>query len=228
MRLNWPPSQFEDIQLPDGPLFVTAKIHANDVASVGILEKAGFGVVDASLVFSADYLAPGEQTVEVGFAQPEDEQGVRSLASRAFRFSRFHLDPAIPNDQADRIKAEWAGNFFRGQRGDGMIVARANGMIIGFLQLLWEAGGTLVIDLIAVAPEAFRRGVAKSMVGLAAAAGTGDGRSPRGGFRVGTQAANMPSCAFYENLGFRLNDAAFVMHHHGRSSNYGAAKGKRA
>ena len=44
-------------------------------------------------------------------------------------------------------------------------------------------------------------------------------RRPRG-LRVGTQAANTPSVRLYESLGFRLSQAQFVLHHHGRGGPY--------
>jgi ribosomal protein S18 acetylase RimI-like enzyme len=142
-----------------------------------------------------------------------DCAAVRKVAEASFRFSRFHLDPKIPNDVADRIKGDWAENYFRGARGDGMVVAELDGEVAGFLQLLWS-GPKLVIDLIAVAPHAARRGLARGMISFAWTKGTGDERGPSS-MLVGTQAVNIPSCRLYEGLGFRLSAASIVMHHHG-------------
>jgi ribosomal protein S18 acetylase RimI-like enzyme len=97
-------------------------------------------------------------------------------------------------------------------------VAERDSVVAGFLQLLW-AGPVLVIDLIAVSPQATRQGHARAMLAFAAANGTGGMRRPEG-FRVGTQAANAPSVRLYESLGFRFTDAQFVLHHHGHGGPY--------
>lgn len=199
-------------------MFVTAKCPAADIAAVGRLEAAGFRVIDAALTFDAASLRADSGGKPVRFATPQDRAAISDIAGRAFRYTRFHLDPALPDALAHRIKAAWADNYFSGQRGDGMVVAEQGGQVVGFLQLLW-AGDALVIDLIAVAPEAARQGLASAMIGFAAAHGTGNARRPAS-FKVGTQAANTASCRLYENLGFRLCASAFVLHHHGAGGAY--------
>jgi ribosomal protein S18 acetylase RimI-like enzyme len=170
-------------------------------------------VVDTALTFDAEGVsAPGDDS-RIRFARPDDEKEVRALAGSAFQYSRFHLDPAIPAALAHRIKSEWAGNWFRGARGDGMIVAEDAGRVAGFLQLLWR-GERLVIDLVAVDPASRARGLARAMIGCAAKRGTGDARRPAA-ITVGTQAANIPSVRLYESLGFRLRGSQYVLHHHG-------------
>lgn len=57
------------------------------------------------------------------------------------------------------------------------------------------------------------------MVAYAARHGTGDGRRAEG-YGVGTQAANVAAVRLYESLGFRLSQASFVLHHHGRGGSY--------
>jgi ribosomal protein S18 acetylase RimI-like enzyme len=203
------------------PLFVTAKVEADDLEMVRRLENVGFRIVDVSLTFDAKALnppaEPGSPNCDIRSVRAEDRDGVVALASRAFRFSRFHLDPMLPNTIADRIKAAWASNYFTGARGDAMIVAKADGVIVGFLQLLRPKAGDLVIDLIAVAPEAARQGIASAMIRFATC-NDGIVRS----LRVGTQAANVASCRLYESLGFRLREAGLVLHHHGTGGRYSA------
>lgn len=197
-------------------LFVTAKVPAQDVAAIGVLESIGFRVIDTALTFETSAItAPADSRARL--ARPEDRDAVASLAGRAFRFSRFHLDPAVPRALADRVKASWAANFFAGARGDAMVVAEHRGAVVGFLQLLRGKAGDLVIDLIAVAPEAARQGIARAMIGFAA---QGAGGARPTGWRVGTQAANIASVRLYESLGFRLSQAQFVLHHHGRGGPY--------
>lgn len=197
-------------------LFVSAKVAADKIAEASLLQDIGFRMIDTALTFEG---APAP-TVDprVRFARPEDRAAVVRIAGTSFVHNRFHLDPLVPDALANKIKAAWAENFFTGARGGGMVVAEQEGAVVGFLLLLW-ADDVLVIDLIAVAPQAARRGLAGAMIGFAASNGSGDVRRPQA-MRVGTQAVNVPSVRLYESLGLRLTQAQLVLHHHGRGGPY--------
>src|SRR4051794_3251272 len=111
------PADADAIGALRGPAFLHAKVPTADVAVVGRLEALGFRVVDANVTLERPdddgLAASGVRT-----ARPDDRAAVVALAGRSFQFSRFHLDPAIPRDAADRSRAEWVGNFFAGVRGD--------------------------------------------------------------------------------------------------------------
>jgi ribosomal protein S18 acetylase RimI-like enzyme len=219
MDIGDTPSSGWKTRLKSEDLFVTAKLDADQVAEASLLQDLGFRTIDMALTFEASELIAPAADARVRFARADDRAAVAHLAGRAFAYSRFHLDPSIPKWLAHRVKAAWADNFFAGKRGDRMVVAEQAGALAGFLQLLWSQTEVLVIDLIAVAPESARGGLARAMIGFAAANGVGDRRRPRS-FRVGTQAANTPSVRLYESLGFRLSQAQFVLHHHGRGGPY--------
>ena len=200
------------------PLFATAKVAVDGVREAARLQDLGFRVVDVGLQFEADAgrLADGD-TAAVRPARPDDRDAVRDIAGRAFRWSRFHLDPGFPPALADRIKAEWAGNWFSGRRGDAMLVAERHGQVAGFLLAL-AAHGRAVIDLIAVAPEHAGHGLGQAMSRRLATTPVGGAVQPTVG--VGTQAANTAAARFYEGLGFRLAGAGYVLHHHGSGPDY--------
>jgi ribosomal protein S18 acetylase RimI-like enzyme len=193
--------------LPSGA-FISTKVDVADLAATAALEDAGFRIVDVNVRFAVtrDRLV-AQADDRPRFAIADDAHGVTLLAGRAFQFSRFHLDPAITTDEANRVKAAWAGNFFSGARGEWMVVAGGD-RVEGFLQLLTTPDG-LVVDLIAVAPELRRTGLAASMIGFAA---TACGDSPM--IYAGTQAANRASIRLYEALGFRWENASYVLHAH--------------
>ena len=191
--------------------FAYAKLDAADITASSALTDIGFRLVDTALSFSG--MPEGGTVSGMRFADPADRDAVAGITGQSFRFSRFHLDPQVPDSLANAIKAAWAANYFSGQRGDGMVIAEHEGRVAGFLQLLW-AGNRLVIDLIGVAPQLQGRGLGRGMIRHAARHGTGDGRIPAG-MLVGTQAANTPSVRLYESLGFRLASAQHVLHHHG-------------
>lgn len=193
------------------PGFAYARVPASEVFSAQLLEDAGFRLVDSSVTLETgkiDVATPA--TACARMARGGDAAAVEHIARSAFHYSRFHLDPRIPKQLADEIKAQWAGNFFRGGRGDYMVVAEHEGAIAGFLQLLAGADGTLTIDLIAVAEGRRGRGLASGMIGFAARA---CGRPTR--IRVGTQAANIASLRLYERLGFTVSATGYVFHCHG-------------
>lgn len=198
-------------QLRDKSAFATAKIEVDDVALSLNFQDSGFRQVDTALTFRRTEKAEITAASNVRYALPADRGAVETIAREAFMFSRFHLDPRVPNQIADKIKSEWAGNFFSGRRGDGMIVALDDsGVVAGFCQLLSGRNGDVVIDLIAVAPASTRRGLARAMIAQAAHSGTGSG--PAAALVVGTQAANLASVNLYEALGFRLTGAKQVLH----------------
>jgi ribosomal protein S18 acetylase RimI-like enzyme len=194
--------------------FGYAKCDVSEVKVVSSLVDKGFRIVDTALTFDGGRLSGSNAShVHVRIAKAFDEEPVRGIAGSAFRFSRFHLDPDFPSNLANAIKAEWAGNFFNGKRGDGMVVAESGGQVVGFLQLIWGSGDVLIVDLIGVHPRFQGLGLGKALVLYASKQGTGDGRVPTG-IRVGTQAANIPSVRLYESLGLRLRSAQYVLHFH--------------
>jgi ribosomal protein S18 acetylase RimI-like enzyme len=193
--------------------FAYAKVAAADVPAVRQLGAHGFFPVDVALTFEGPP-TPGGSCARARFARPSDREAVTHIAATTFRYSRFHLDPQIEPRIANAIKAQWAGNFFDGRRGDAMIVAEADGAVAGFLQLLWQAPAVLIIDLIGVGAAHQGRGLARQMIALAMAQGIGAGSAPTL-LRVGTQVANGPSIRLYESLGLRLASAQYVLHYHG-------------
>ena len=74
---------------------------------------------------------------------------VSSLAENSFIYDRFHKDIEIPNNMASDLKKRWVDNFFKGKRGNNLLVSDINGVLAGFI-LLIENKKEVIIDLIAV------------------------------------------------------------------------------
>ena len=218
MRVDTPPSGWKT-RLKCDDLFMTAKVGADQVADASLLQDLGFRTIDAALTFEASALTAPAADPRVRFARAEDRAAVAAAGGQRFRIQPLPSRSGIPTWLAHRVKAAWADNFFAGKRGDGMVVAEHAGVVAGFLQLLWSPGDVLTIDLIAVAPRSARSGLARAMIGFAAVNGVGDPRRPRG-FRVGTPGGQYAVRATCELLGFRLSEAQFVLHHHGRGAPY--------
>jgi ribosomal protein S18 acetylase RimI-like enzyme len=192
-------------------LFAYAKVPVHSIASIAFLEDLGFHLVDTNITFEKHIgptpAAAGPCTIRS--ASNADEVQTVALASRAFRYSRFHLDHHLAEGIADRIKAQWVKSYFAGQRGDAMIVAETERTIIGFLQLIQNNDESVTIDLIGVDTTQRRRGIASALISFAEAQFPAARR-----LRVGTQLANSPSLKLYEHLGFRLCDSQYVFHFH--------------
>ena len=200
--------------LKQGHVFAFTRIPVHDLRAIEWLEEHGFHLVDTNVVFEieAERLAdelPQDETVKFCFAAPEHEEGAVSVARENFRYSRFHIDPHIPVQMANNIKAAWVRNFFRGQRGDQMVVAIADGKVAGFNQVLYKGDGKLRIDLIATDHRFRNRGFAKQMVIYGARQISGVKQ-----VIVGTQVTNVPSVRLYESMGFRLTEADYLFHYH--------------
>lgn len=215
-RLNSPSQAADAIALSGQVGFVYVKVGTQEQDTIALLETSGFRLIDTNV--QLDRPREGswlEANLALGyrvrFANPNDRSSVETVACESFLYTRFHLDPEIPNQHANQIKAAWAGNFFAGERGEHMVVAcDAADIPVGFLQLL-NREGELVIDLIAVAVPHQGKGVATAMIRFAVE----HCRPQRERLVVGTQIANTPSLRAYEKLGFRVCDASYLFHYHG-------------
>lgn len=196
--------------LRHGPVFAYAKVATTDIDAVHFLESLGFGLVDTAIVLEKPLDRPVSELDGVRFARSEDRSPVGGVARRSFEFSRFHLDPRIPSDLANRVKEAWVESYFAGTRGDGMVVREAGGTVTSFLAILLdEARRAVTIDLIAVDPLQRGRGYASDMIGFVETRFAG-----LSCIRVGTQMANVPSLRMYGKLGFQIAESSYVFHYH--------------
>lgn len=185
-----------------------------DVAASKHLQDLGFCVIDTNVQLSLTNLADFQFTSSItGYqfreAKESDRPAVEAIAGDAFSQTRFHLDPLISNHVADGLKAKWAGNYFSGERGDGMIVALKDTEVVGFLQY-FVSDRSLTIDLIAVSERHRGKGIGSAMIALA-----GNPKEPLQKMIVGTQISNTRSLRTYERLGFRICSSSYILHYHG-------------
>jgi len=193
-----------------------AKVDVSDLEAVELLEDSDFLLIDTNITLEKEISQKDScegvwgSEVKIRFANSDDEAKVREIAGSSFEYSRFHLDRRVSNEAADEIKAEWASNYFKGNRGDAMVVAEFKGVVAGFLQLLYIKKELLVIDLISVSKSARRNRLAEAMIGYS--------QQHCGEFskiRVGTQVANIAATRLYEKCGFKTAGASYVFHYHG-------------
>ena len=172
------------------------------------LRHAGFRHVETLVTLTREIgrePTPLPDAIETG--TPDDSEICAEIGAIALTTSRYNADARIDPAAASRLKAQWVRNAFAG-RADAILCARdSNGRAQGF-NLLLQRADEAVIDLIAVAPAAQRRGFGRRLVmaGLAHYAG----RARR--MRVGTQAVNTASLALYRACGFAEEHRAQTWH----------------
>ena len=200
--------------LPDAfnesPAFFYTKVGTDDQKGIECVHNLGFRLIETNVIFEksvAKRELSGNCTVRL--AEAKDKDAVMEVGRNNFIYTRFHVDSRIEKETADKLKAAWVGNFFTGQRGDKMVVAEVDGKIAGFNQLLFTEPDIATIDLIAVDKEFRRRGIALDMITHAE-----EVYSNCSTIRVGTQIANLPSIAVYEQIGFRVAESQYVFHRH--------------
>lgn len=204
---------FDDLtkqDLPKDKIFIWTKISVNESAKLDCLQKLGFYIVDTNIQLSLNTKMSDTKNTNIRFANSTDEQAIKDLAKTSFKYSRFHLDPQISEKVASKIKEEWAGNYFNGNRGKWMVVAEYNSKVVGFLQILSKSDNIIIIDLIAVNEKNRGKGFAKDMISYAFI----NCLHNDGKIEVGTQITNIASLDLYTKLGFRISSSSYVLHMH--------------
>lgn len=197
----------DDLRLMD---FVYVKLKTDELALINHLMDQNFSIIETNIILKSKKIIFFEnKQIKLRFASKEDEKELKKIAEEEFHSSRFHVDEKIPNEKANYLKSEWVGSFFKGLRGDWMVVALCGGHICGFLQLMKD-NNDIIIDLIAVKKKFQGRGIGKSMISFAFK----NCATPKTSFIVGTQLRNLKSIHFYHNIGFCINNSRYTLHYH--------------
>jgi GNAT superfamily N-acetyltransferase len=205
-------SQLVHTHLPQSPALLMAKIPVGNIHDFQYLQELNFYLVDTNVQFHKlrnKSIFTGDK-LNVRFSYLSDQEAILKIATNSFTYDRFHNDLFISKEIANKIKTEWAKNYFRNARGNWMVVAEDEGIISGFLQLIRGADEALIIDLIAVNANYRNKGVAQKMISFAMQNCVTNTEV----VRVGTQIANLPSISLYLKMGFFITSAQYVFHRH--------------
>jgi ribosomal protein S18 acetylase RimI-like enzyme len=197
----------------DNKIFIYATLPVEKTEYVNDLMQEGFSLIETQLQFKKNNTSHSNlSTVSVRFANDQDKDALLAIAESSFSHSRFHKDPNIPNELANKIKRNWVANYFSGARGTHMVVGLDKDKPVGFTQIIKTQSDDMIIDLIAV-DEPFRgKGFARAMITFAA------NNIPKiQKLIVGTQLTNYSSIASYQKLGFTLDKASYTLHYHGKA-----------
>lgn len=134
---------------------------------------------------------------------------LQRIAVSSFKFDRLHMDPNVPKEEADAVKRKWVADAFDDPDRVVSLIRLPRG-IGGFLIHRLDRSGhqtkRMIIDLLAVAPEYQRYGIARNLV-TQVAESTGARR-----LKAGTQSTNEPARAFYKSLGMRVMQRQRTFH----------------
>ncbi|MFC1590335.1 GNAT family N-acetyltransferase [Candidatus Omnitrophota bacterium] len=210
---EWGKGEAEIRVLQAKPVFLYAKLNADFKKGTRFLEGLNFKLVNTTVEFqlglrNAQKKRPNNDNAVIRDAATGDREQVVSLSGRSFKYSRFHVDEYIGKEVADKVKAEWAGNYFSGNRGDAMIVAEAKGVITGFL-IIMKNKKDLIIDLIAVDKKQRRKGIASGMIAFMQ-----EKYKDLDRICVSTQISNVLSIDLYKKCGFKPSGTTNIFHYH--------------
>ena len=123
-----------------GVLHTAARIDVADMATTALLESYGFRLVGGLVTYVARPAKEGVKLVRqfgnIRYATESDGPELAQIAEAAFKGarSRFHNDPHLPRDRADKLYGEWARRCISGEMAETVLVAEGrNGRLLGFL-----------------------------------------------------------------------------------------------
>lgn len=187
-------------------------ISSKSKVSTDIFQRAinlNFYFVQISISFERKLNYEDIHVTPFEFANNSDLSQLGSIAFKSFFFDRFHKDNNIPNEIASEIKRKWIENFFKEKRGDKCFVSKDHdGSIKGFL-LTKKVDDEIIIDLISVAENYRRKGVAKSLINSMFNYYHKNYKN----FIVSTQLENTNSIHLYKSLEFRIKNYFIIWHY---------------
>jgi dTDP-4-amino-4,6-dideoxy-D-galactose acyltransferase len=173
----------------------------------------GGRLVDRKTTFVSDLRAlPRIEAVGVeslgAISSPIPPSVLEDLAVQAGEFSRFAIDPRIPQERFATLYRIWMRRSLSGELAREVLVAREADRVMGFVTV-GEKGEQADIGLLAVGVDFRGRGLGRSLVRAAQAWGQSQGFDFG---RVVTQGNNHAGCKVYESCGYAVSSVDFFYH----------------
>lgn len=200
--------------------YILFRVNTSDLPPVAATQNCGFHVVDGlqTLMIRIKAISQkGEcpQTIEVRKARDEDIMDAKQIAYTSFIFDRFHSDPAIPDETANQLHANWVGDSYAKNDDEGILAAVENGRVLGFLtySINKKTGDALghkifTIILVATHPDTRNRGLAKLLIQESLKMARDEGFEV---ILVGTQLRNIRATRLYQKMNFLMVDSSYTL-----------------
>lgn len=178
-----------------------------------LARRLGAAVVGAHICYERALDAAGASRGAIGIesaqAHPEGLSELVRLGIEAARWSRFALDPHMPDGTAERMYRIWVERSVLREIADEVLLARGDAHGVSGMITLACRADTGIIGLIAVDPQCRRRHVGRRLLESAS-----DWFARRGLRRacVTTQASNVAACRLYESCGYVVSRRLLVAH----------------
>ena len=184
---------------------VSIRIQSPDDATTRVFENAGFRKVEDMLSYSRRIFQSARGSDSVRVASNDDIESISQIGESSFSFDRFHSDPLIDNNKADKLKRAWSRNCLT-HRASKVFVFQDE-KVGGFLACV-KTKYALVIDLIAVAEEKRGLGVGRDLIGACEEYY----QEQCNVYSVSTQSSNKASINLYNSCGFQLVSKQATFH----------------
>jgi dTDP-4-amino-4,6-dideoxy-D-galactose acyltransferase len=142
------------------------------------------------------------------YEEPFTNSDLETLAVQAGRYSRFRVDPRIPEKKFIEMYTLWIRKSVDREIADAVLVVRHQGKIVGMVTV-GEKNGRGDIGLIAVDDGMRGKQVGATLVFAAKAWAFGRGWNTA---QVVTQGENVAACRLYERCGYRIEQIRNVYH----------------
>ena len=146
------------------PLLMVTRIPPAAIAMAQALTAVGFYPVETLLDMHfplsrfKPIIDPPPKHLRLRRATPDDLPFVLRIATSTFSTDRFHLDPNLPSDKADRRYASWVENVFRGQEPTYILEDRRGPHVVGFTYIHDVGPKIFDMSLAGVDPEHLNSG----------------------------------------------------------------------
>lgn len=142
------------------------------------------------------------------YDEPFTNGDLENLAVQAGMYSRFRVDPRIPEGKFVELYKTWIRKSVDRQIAEAVLVVRHLGKIVGMVTV-GKKNGRGDIGLIAVDDEMRGKQVGSALVFAAQAWAFGKGWDSA---QVVTQGENVAACRLYERCGYRVEQTRNVYH----------------
>ncbi|MFQ5717116.1 MAG: GNAT family N-acetyltransferase [Nitrospinales bacterium] len=198
--------------------YISCRTNASNLPVIHVLQERGYHVVDGLLIYSLAVKQNPNKfgkkfDIEIREMQESDLPAVRQIASTSFVYDRFHSDPAIPNQTADQLHANWIEDSFKRNANDRVLVATKNGTAFGFVSYsvnreMNQSLGIKILNIILLAThvESRNRGVANLLIQEVLELARMEGFDA---VQVGTQLRNIKAARLYQQFNFQLVDTSY-------------------
>jgi GNAT superfamily N-acetyltransferase len=193
-----------------------ARCAVADVRAAQAMERRGCSLMDTLVYYACDLrrvaIPPRDAVIAVRAVRSGDEPAVAAVAAEAFRgyVGHYHTDPRLDRAKCDEAYVYWARrSCLTPGVADAVLVAEADGVLVGFATLCRRTAGEGEGVLFGVKPAVQGKGVYRSLM-----IGAREWWVTAGATRmvVSTQLANLAVQKVWTRLGFEPRGGEHTFH----------------